>query len=398
VRFATLEAFQSEYRRNLGNGGIFIETDQEFELREPVEVVLDLVWSEESVRLPGEVVNLRRGLRRAGGASGVAVQFLEPADVLRQRIGLIAQLPPQATFEPTEARPRDERAVPRGRARVLARISSEHGTLPGRSVDVSPQGVLVSVTAAPPPVGSDVRIALVHPTSLAELTLPGQVVRHMREPGGATAVGIRFDPATAAETPVADFLHGLHRADHARRLTAITGPIEVIGLPSLLQMFSSCAERGTLTVTRAGEAGRLGFATGTLRFARLGKARGVKAIARLFRWQEGHFEFHTDLDEAEEPDAPALVYGVLMEAAQQHDEWNRADRAGLPPGAVLALAGPRDAADGDAPGKLEGAILDRLAGGEASVEAILDALPDFDAEIVAALNQLREAGRVRVRG
>jgi Tfp pilus assembly protein PilZ len=398
VRFATLEAFQSEYRRNIGNGGIFLETDVAFELREPVEVVLDLVWSDESVRLPGEVVHLRSGLERAGGVSGVAVQFLEPADVLRQRIGLIAQLPPQASFRPTEDRPRDERAVPRGRARVLARISSEHGTIRGRSVDLSSRGMLVSVKDAAPPVGGAVRIALVHPTSGEEVVVAGEVVRHLREPGGTTAIGVQFDATTTSDTLVGEFLESVQRADHARRLGSITGPIELIGLPSLLQMFSSCAERGTLSVTRAGEEGVAGFESGTLRFARLGRVRGVKAISRMFQWREGSFEFHTYLDAAEEADSPALVYGVLMEAAQQQDEWNRADRTGLPPGAILGIE-PAGAVPDDASlGKVERALVDLLAAGDARIESILDSLPDFDAEIVNALQALREAGRLVVRG
>jgi hypothetical protein len=148
-------------------------------------------------------------------------------------------------------------------------------------------------------------------------------------------------------------------------------------------------------LTRAGEEGCLGFESGTLRFARLGPVRGVKAIARMFRWQEGSFEFHTYLDETEEPDPPSLVYGVLMEAAQQHDEWNRADRSALPAGALLAAC----AREGAEPaGKVEAAILDLLAAGEAPLEAVLDTLPDFDAEIVTALVGLLEAGRVRIRG
>jgi Tfp pilus assembly protein PilZ len=396
VRFATLEAFQSEYRRNIGNGGIFIETDEAFELREYVEVVLDLSWSDESVRLPGEIVNLRRGLARAGGVPGVAVQFLEAADELRQRIGLIAQLPPQATFHPTEERPRDERSASRARARVGARIASDEGTVRGRTVDLSASGMLVSIKGTPTPVGSAVHVALVHPTTGAELAVSGRVVRHLREPGGTTALGVEFD-AAGESAAIEEFVESLHRADHARRLGAITGPIEVIGLPSLLQMFSSCAERGTLSVVRAAEEGAVGFESGTLRFARLGRARGVKAIARMFLWTEGSFEFHTYLDESEDPDPPALVYGVLMEAAQQVDEWNRADRRDLPPGVVLRPDRARIAPDDDSLGKLEVAVLDLLAAEAAPLESLLDALPDFDAEILGAVRRLLEAGWVRVR-
>jgi hypothetical protein len=86
-----------------------------------------------------------------------------------------------------------------------------------------------------------------------------------------------------------------------------------------------------------------------------------------------------------------------MEAAQQQDEWNRADRTGLPPGAILGIDREAPAPDDVALGKVERALLDFLAGGEARIETILDALPDFDAEIVTALQALREAGRVSVR-
>ncbi len=395
VRFATLEAFAAEYRRNIGNGGIFVETAEEFELREVVGVVLDLVFSDAVVQLDGEVVQcVRAELSRVGGTPGVAVQFLEPAEEVRRRLGSLASLPPAPAFQPTADRPRETRSAERARARISARVVARDGTRRARTANLSASGALVSLGGTPLPQGTTVKVALVHPTTGEELTLRGTVVRHEEEPAGTTAHGIRFDDTHPGDDSLPSFVESVRRADHARRLAAITGPIETVGLPNLLQMFSSSTERGMLIVARGSEEGMIAFESGSLRLARLGRVRGTKALARMFAWREGTFEFHTrseDLPDEALADEPTPMYGAVMEAVQQLDERNRVDRSRLADPTRLALDAAHLAPDDDALDKLQTAILDLLGAEAASVGAILDALPQPDAELLQALRALLDS-------
>jgi len=58
VCFESAEAFREEYESNLANGGVFVATDEPFELREAVSVQLQLDWSGERASLRGEIVHL----------------------------------------------------------------------------------------------------------------------------------------------------------------------------------------------------------------------------------------------------------------------------------------------------------------------------------------------------
>ncbi len=396
VRFATLAAFQAEYRRNIGNGGIFVETAEEFELREVVGVVLDLVFSDAVVQLEGEVVQcVRPELSRAGGTPGVAVQFLEAAEEVRRRLGALAALPPAPTFAGTAERPQDTRRAERAPARIAARVAAKDGTRRARTANLSASGALVSLKGTPLPQGTSVKVALVHPTTGEELTLRGTVVRHEPEPAGTTAHGIRFDDTYPGDDSLRSFVDSVRRADHARRLAAITGPVETVGLPNLLQMFSSSTERGMLMVARGAEEGLIAFERGSLCLARLGRVRGTKALARMFAWPQATFEFHTrpeDLPDDARADEPVPMYGAVMEAVAQMDELGRIDRTRLADAARLAVDGARVAPDDDALDKAEAAILDLLGAEGATVGAILDALPQPDFEILRALLALLDAG------
>jgi Tfp pilus assembly protein PilZ len=381
--FGALGEFQEEYRRNIANGGIFIRTAESFAMREIVDVELFLEFTEESVLLEGEVVNQVPPGR--GVASGVAIQLLEPAPSLRQRLGSLAELP-NPSFNAAPGRPTDERTEPRTTSRVVARLKTAGRPVAGRTSNLSRSGALLVVQRDPPAVGTRVRLELSHPMSGETFEIEATVTRQAPEEGH-NALAVRFDPM-ADDDPAALFVERVRAADHARRIAAILGPIQTLGLPNLVQMFSSCTDTGTLRVTNGVEDGEVAFESGTFAFARAGKASGLKALARMLGWEEGWFEFHSNLERpADLPSAePIPMYGAVMEALQQVDEVGRLDTAVLPRATPLHLgeASPDDL------DKLESAIVERVRAGGASVGCVLDALPDFDAAIYAALLALVE--------
>ena len=115
IHFEDSSAFQVEYDRNISNGGAFFPSDAAFELREIIEVELDLRFCSERIALEAEVVH-------AGGGN-VAVQFLLPASELRSRLegflpgpgaapatnGALASAPPPVReAAPLDASPADD--------------------------------------------------------------------------------------------------------------------------------------------------------------------------------------------------------------------------------------------------------------------------------------------------
>jgi Tfp pilus assembly protein PilZ len=112
IAFEDAAVFRKEYERNIVNGGAFIHTAEAFQPRELVQVELELGFCGESVVLQAEIVNCW-GADEAGSepGGGVAVQFLEPASALRERLQRFleesepaeAELPEKGFFEAESA-------------------------------------------------------------------------------------------------------------------------------------------------------------------------------------------------------------------------------------------------------------------------------------------------------
>jgi pSer/pThr/pTyr-binding forkhead associated (FHA) protein len=107
--------------------------------------------------------------------------------------------------------------------------------------------------------------------------------------------------------------------------TAMTGKLEEVPLPDLLQLFTTSKKNGVLVVTNEREA-KIYLRQGKIYYAviddnhELGPA---KSFNRIIQWEIGEFElrppdtqeFMTELDEPTE--------GLLMEALRQLDEFKR---------------------------------------------------------------------------
>jgi Tfp pilus assembly protein PilZ len=394
VAFARPELFRREYESNLANGGVFVATNESFELREKVRVKLVLGFCRREIDLDGEVVHqVTREMAALGGPVGVAVSFDESAPEIRKRL---APLVPPAPEPPTVvhagvSRRRAERAP----ARVAARIQGEDEPLAGRTRDLSRSGVLVSVPGRGIPVGQKVRIALTHPTSGEAMALEGTVVREIEGESGVSALAIRFDPAEPERPSVERFVEGLQSVEHARRLGGISGDVAEIGVAQLLQMLGSTADAGTVVLRRGAEEAIVGFEKGLLRVARLGPATGMKALVRLVGWCEGSFEFHARLDPVEAPDPPLPLAGAVLDAMLLHEEGQRPERRAPPPSAVPRLAPAAAPSAGADLGKLERAVLDLVQAGF-PWRRILDVIPEPDPTILGALEALVDEGLVQI--
>ena len=115
----------------------------------------------------------------------------------------------------------------------------------------------------------------------------------------------------------------------ARRTTqarTMSGSIEEVPLPDLLQLFGTSKKSGVLVIrTEADDVGKIYMRKGVIYYASINDLEDVppmKSIFRMLTWQKGLF----DLDPADEREFPneltVSVQEVLMEGLRQLDEFN----------------------------------------------------------------------------
>lgn len=115
----------------------------------------------------------------------------------------------------------------------------------------------------------------------------------------------------------------------ARRTTqarTMSGSIEEVPLPDLLQLFGTSKKSGVLVIrTEADDVGKIFMRKGVIYYASINDLEDVppmKSIFRMLTWQKGLF----DLDPPDERELPneinVSVQEVLMEGMRQLDEFN----------------------------------------------------------------------------
>ncbi len=391
LRFTDREAFAQEYQRNLANGGIFIPTRENFDTREVIEVELDLQFCDRFVTLQAEIVSQVGSSDPDAAGHGVAVQFLVPADELRDLLGGIAGIAPPPPPPPALLREKSPRSSRGARISLALRLESSSGIVRGRTLELSASRVVLWTDGPPVPVGDPVRLTLVHPNRGSDFSLGGNVSAHLERDGRVTGLVIDFD--TTSTNVAMEQLDTLCAAVRSRQLEAIRGPVATLGLPNLLQVFASSSERGTFAVIREGEEGRVAFENGALRHVAIGPVHGMKALSRLLSWDDGDFYFLPELDPEDTECEPAPIYGAVLEAVTELDELRRLDLSRLPPTArVSSVPG---AAPGPELDKTGAAVLKSAKAG-ITVSALLDAIPDSDAAVSRTLLALLEQGLVAI--
>jgi Tfp pilus assembly protein PilZ len=417
LRFDDPGAFRKEYRENIVQGGAFVRTRESFSLREAVVVEVELAFAGVTAELDAEVVHCV-GKEHAGEAgAGVAIQFLAAAKDLRDRFerfvpaaGRSAETEDPSVrelgFEPTALGAELEdgqgeagggrRRRRRGKARVPAELESAQVSLAGRTRDLSENGVLLSVDGSDLPVGKPVRLSLVHPDTGEIQEVAGRVARHVAGEGTVAAVAIEFDGSGGGAT-LGSFVRDVQALEARRGERGISGPIEVVGIGNLIQMFGKFARAGTFTASSGSEEGLVAFEGGCLRYCRLGALTGTKALARLLSWEGGHFEFQSEVDPLPEEPAPLPLEGALLEATRQLDEMRRVEPGTLDPSARLRLDAKTLASQSEPLSKTEEAVVDLAAAG-LTVRRLLDVIPESDAQILEAIRSLAERGLIEILG
>jgi len=402
--FQSLEALQREYKAYMEHGELFVPTQQSLGLREVVDLELALSFCGRVVVMQGEVHGYRDWRAERATQKGVSIRLLEPLENLRLAVadstGILLEsadqprVPPAQSEAPTPAatgqsviEPGKTRRSERSLARVTVTAAAGSICCEGSTEDLSSTGALLCLEDHVPALRETLDLTVFHPTTDSTQEVKATVVRHARLPSGEIAIGVEFDFSGTNEEQVRRFLDEVRaiEVDPRRRTETITGSIDVLGLPTLVQMFSASVGEGTITLVRGQDRGRIVFSGGSLRHAHTGDVLGLKALCRLLGWQSGVFHFAPVADDEEtSPDAP-VMHKALFECIQKLDELARQDTSGFPPGQrIIRTEYPANELSDE---ELE--VLTFLKEG-ASVQEVIDGVPGFDVDIYLTLERLLE--------
>ncbi|GMV16835.1 MAG: DUF4388 domain-containing protein [Polyangiaceae bacterium] len=133
---------------------------------------------------------------------------------------------------------------------------------------------------------------------------------------------VRTEGSGAARRPAATMQQRTMVGEAPR----MTGNIEEIPLPDLLQLFGTSKKNGVLVIRTETLTGRIYLSTGLVAHAMIEgmpQLSAAKAAYRMLAWQSGVFELEPPA--AEEPPNPwnTSVQSLLMEGFRQQDELNR---------------------------------------------------------------------------
>ncbi len=177
--------------------------------------------------------------------------------------------------------------------------------------------------------------------------------------------------------------------------TAMTGKIEEVPLPDLLQLFHTSKKNGVLAVTNEQE-GRIYLRQGKVYYAVINENHDLgpqKSFNRIITWEKGEFElrppdnqeFMTELDESTEH--------LLMDALRQLDELRRVQSSLPPMDQTLLLSVPMQPALRD----LQPEELDvlQLIINWGTLQGVFDNATQDDVVIATAVASLLERGYLR---
>jgi hypothetical protein len=160
----------------------------------------------------------------------------------------------------------------------------------------------------------------------------GEKIKRARlKEGDRVLIGTSILKLIAGDAPRdgMDAKRELENVAQARRTSqqrTMSGSIDEVPLPDLLQLFGTSKKSGVLVIRTEDDVGRIYLKKGQIAFAiinDLDDVQPLKSLYRMLTWQKGLF----DLDPPEEREFPnemnSSVQEVLMDGMRQLDEFNR---------------------------------------------------------------------------
>jgi Domain of unknown function (DUF4388)/Inner membrane component of T3SS, cytoplasmic domain len=123
----------------------------------------------------------------------------------------------------------------------------------------------------------------------------------------------------------------------------MSGVIEEIPLPDLLQLLSTSRKSGVLSISSPGGVGKIYLRKGQIYFAAINDDFALspqKAIYRMLTWQTGNFELEPSVEIQVMEEIQESTEALLMEGVRQLDEITNIAHNLPPPGSPLAVPTP----------------------------------------------------------
>jgi hypothetical protein len=160
----------------------------------------------------------------------------------------------------------------------------------------------------------------------------GEKIKRTRlKEGDRVLIGTSILKVIAGDAPRdgLDAKRELENVAQARRTSqqrTMSGSIDEVPLPDLLQLFATSKKSGVLVIRTDDDVGRIHLKKGNVSYAiinDLDEVQPLKSLYRMLTWQKGLF----DLDPPEEREFPSemnvTVQEILMEGMRQMDDFNR---------------------------------------------------------------------------
>jgi uncharacterized protein (TIGR02266 family) len=89
IEYASVDALFSDFTRDINEGGIFVETDEQIPLDEKIELKLRLPGSKQLVHARGRVVRIQPASETS--AAGIAIEFDDLDHAARETINAVVR-------------------------------------------------------------------------------------------------------------------------------------------------------------------------------------------------------------------------------------------------------------------------------------------------------------------
>lgn len=129
----------------------------------------------------------------------------------------------------------------------------------------------------------------------------------------------------AAAAPPKQDLESVAAQRRTSQVRTMSGAIDEIPLPDLLQLLSTSKKSGVLVIRTDDDVGKIYFRKGQIYFAiinDLDEVSPLKSLFRLLTWQKGLFDLDPPDDAALPNEIDVSVPELLMEGLRQLDEFN----------------------------------------------------------------------------
>jgi CheY-like chemotaxis protein len=173
----------------------------------------------------------------------------------------------------------------------------------------------------------------------------------------------------------------------------LSGSTSEMALPDLLQMFSINQKTGLLRINKMGfPDGNISLENGEIIRVSIGNIKGEKALYRMLRWNEAHFDVQPLMNNDKLPGFPMTANEALMEGMRQIDELTALENDLQLNGKSLAVK------DKPSESELSPREIELLSTIEKSEEfgQVLDSLPWTDFEICRMIAYFHKKGVVDI--